>query len=54
MAPGAAAGGGTLPNGAEETGRREKRADEPPSRAGRSRSEAPSMEEMDMLLPGRW
>lgn len=47
-------GGGALPKGAEETGRREKSDAEPPSRAGRSASEEPSMAEMDMLLPGRW
>lgn len=48
-----AEGGGALPKGAEDAGRREKMDDdEPTSRAGRSASE-PSMEEIDMLLPGR-
>lgn len=52
MAPGAeGGGGGALPKGPEETGRREK-MDEPTSRGGRSASE-PSMDDIDMLLPGR-
>ena len=50
MAPGME-GGGALEKGATPDGR-EKR-DERGSRAGRSVSD-PSLEEMDMLLPGRW
>lgn len=51
MAPGAD-GGWAFPYGADETGRREKMDEEPTSRPGRSASE-PSMDDIDMLLPGR-
>lgn len=54
MALEVAEGGGALPYEEEEedTGARGNRDEELMSRAGRSASE-PSMEDIDMLLPGR-
>lgn len=53
MTPGFAGAGGAPAYGEEEdTGGRENKGDGPISRAGRSASE-PSMEDIDMLLPGR-
>lgn len=45
--------GGALPNGAADTAGRGNIELDPVSRAGRSASE-PNIDDIDMLLPGRW